>query len=40
LKEIAHTDHHDFKHTLRKNEKVLESILSHLRGVPAQTVGA
>jgi hypothetical protein len=33
LKEISHTDHREFKQTLRKNEKLLESILSHLRGV-------
>ena len=31
LKEIAHTDHHEFRETLRKNEKMLESILSRLR---------
>lgn len=36
LKEISHTDHHEFKQSLRKNEKLLESILSHLRRVPVQ----
>ena len=36
LKEISHTDHQKFKETLRKNEKVLESILSRLRGAPLQ----
>ncbi len=35
-KEISHTDRHEFKQALRKNEKHLESILSHLRGVPVQ----
>jgi len=35
-KEISHTDHHDFKLVLRKNEKLLECILSHLRGAPIQ----
>ena len=36
LKEISHTDHHNFKQTLRKNEKLLESMLSRLRGAPVQ----
>ncbi|MFZ0862420.1 MAG: hypothetical protein WB781_06660 [Candidatus Sulfotelmatobacter sp.] len=36
LKEISHSDHHEFKQSLRKNEKLLESILSHLRRVPVQ----
>lgn len=39
MKEISHTDHHEFKQALRKNEKLLESILSHLRGVPVQLRG-
>ncbi len=30
-KEIAHTDHREFKQTLRDNEKLIESILSRLR---------
>jgi hypothetical protein len=30
LKEIAHTDHREFKQELRKNEKLLDSILSRL----------
>jgi hypothetical protein len=34
LKEISHTDHHEFKLALRKNEKLLESILSRLRAAP------
>jgi hypothetical protein len=37
-KEISHTDHHEFKLTLRKNEKLLDSILSHLRESPAQVL--
>jgi len=36
LKEISDTDHHEFKQSLRKNEKLLESILSHLRRAPVQ----
>jgi hypothetical protein len=31
LKEISHTDHHAFKEALRKNQKLLESILGRLR---------
>ena len=30
-KEIAHTDHRDFKQTLRDNEKIIESILTRIR---------
>lgn len=29
--EIAHTDHREFKQTLRDNEKVIETILARLR---------
>jgi hypothetical protein len=36
LKEIAHTDHHEFKQGLRKNEKLLDSMLSCLRGTAVQ----
>ena len=32
LKEIAHTDHRDFKQGLRNNERLLESLLGRLRG--------
>ena len=28
LREIQHTDHHDFKAALQKRERVLESLLS------------
>jgi hypothetical protein len=31
-KEIAHTDHREFKVVLHRNEKLLESILTRLRG--------
>ena len=31
-KEIPHTDHRDFKQTLRHNESIIESLLSRLRG--------
>lgn len=37
-KKISHTDHHDLKLGLRRNEKLLESILSRLRGAPIQEV--
>jgi len=36
LKEISHTDHHEFKQALRKNEKLLESVLSRLREASVQ----
>jgi hypothetical protein len=31
-KEISHTDHREFKQTLRNHEKLIESMLSRLRG--------
>jgi len=34
LKEISHTHSHEFKQTLRRNERLIESILSHLREAP------
>lgn len=40
LKEIAHTDHHEFKQGLRKNEKLLDSMLCRLRGIPSQELRA
>ena len=40
LNEIWHTQHRDFKVALRKNEKLLESILNRLREVPIQQVAA
>ena len=30
-KEISHTDHREFKELLRKNEKLIESMLNRLR---------
>jgi len=30
-KEIAHTDHREFKQTLREHDKLIESILARLR---------
>jgi hypothetical protein len=33
-KEIAHTDHREFKQTLRDNEKIIESILARIRTAP------
>jgi len=38
LKEIAHTDHREFKQALRKNEKLLDSTLTRLRGAAVQEV--
>lgn len=32
-KEIPHTDHREFRETLRHNEKVIESLLNQLRSV-------
>ena len=40
LKEIAHTDHHEFKQGLRKNEKLLDSVVSRLRGATSQELRA
>ena len=40
LKEIAHTDHHQFRKSLRKNEKTLESILIRLRGAAVEELHA
>jgi hypothetical protein len=40
LKEIAHTDHHEFRKALRKNEKMLESILSRLRSASVHEISA
>ncbi|HEV2136487.1 MAG TPA: hypothetical protein VGR47_19865 [Terracidiphilus sp.] len=36
LEEIAHTDRRDFKEGLRKNEKLLESLVYRLRGAAVQ----
>ena len=36
LKEITHTDHREFKQGLRKNERLLDSLLSRLRGAAVQ----
>ena len=36
LKEIAHTDHREFKQGLRKNERLLESLLGRLRRAAVQ----
>jgi len=30
-REIAHTDHREFKQRLRENEKLIEAVLSRLR---------
>ena len=40
LKEISHTDHHEFKQGLRKNEKLLDSMLCRLRGATSQELRA
>jgi hypothetical protein len=31
LREISHTDHHEFKLVLRRKEKLLESVVNRLR---------
>ena len=36
LKEITHTDHREFKQGLRKDERLLESLLGRLRGAAVQ----
>ena len=36
LTEITHTDHREFKQELRKNERLLESLLGRLRGAAVQ----
>jgi len=38
LHEILHTDHREFREGLRKHEKLIDSILSHLREVPIQAI--
>jgi len=40
LKEITHTDHHEFKQTLRKNERLLDSVLRRLREAAVQELRA
>ena len=40
LKEITHTDHHKFRQTLRKNERLLDSVLGRLRGAAVQEIRA
>jgi hypothetical protein len=40
LKEISHTDHHEFKQGLRKNERLLDSMLGRLRGAGSQELRA
>lgn len=39
-KEIAHTDHHEFKLALRRNGQLLESVLGRLRATSIHQVGA
>ena len=39
-KEITHTDHHEFRQTLRKNERLLDSVLSRLREAAVQELRA
>ena len=33
LREISHTDHHEFKHALRKKEKLLDSVENRVRAM-------
>lgn len=36
LEEIAHTERREFKEALRKNEKLLDSLVCRLRGTAVQ----
>ncbi len=36
LKEITHTDRREFKQGLQKNERLLDSLLSRMRGAAVQ----
>lgn len=36
LNEIAHTDNREFKQELRKDEKMLDSLLSRVRAIAVQ----
>ena len=38
LKEISHTHTYEFKGKLRREEKLLEAILNHLRSASAEVV--
>ena len=40
IREISHTDHKLFKQALRKNAKVLESMLTRLRVTPVEELSA
>jgi len=40
LKEIAHTDHREFKQGLRRNERLLDSMLCRLRAPAVQELRA
>lgn len=34
LREISRADHHEFRESLKKNEQVLESVITRLRSMP------
>lgn len=34
LREIARADHHEFRESLKKNERVLETVIARLRSMP------
>lgn len=38
LKEIDHTDHREFKELLRRDEKLLDSLVCRLRGTAVRQV--
>ncbi|HVT99344.1 MAG TPA: hypothetical protein VHE33_17710 [Acidobacteriaceae bacterium] len=38
LREIAHTDHREFKHGLRMDEKLLDSLVDRLRRTAVQEI--
>jgi len=40
LREISRSKHHEFKQVLRRNERILESVIIRLRSLrPEETVG-
>jgi len=36
LREISRSDHHEFRESLRRNERVLESVIARLHSMPPQ----
>jgi hypothetical protein len=40
MKEIWHTDHRQFKELLHRQDRLIESMLTHLRSTPMETARA